>query len=99
MNKEVSGPSLAHKLIHVGVLDSFFPPRTNLIEKLKLYENAVESKKFHDKLEKAEVAGKTMRTTQPKEGIIPEEYVDFHPMKDAAMRKSVLPSLPLTYMN
>jgi len=95
VNKEVSGPSLAHKLIHVGVLDSLFPPRTNLIEKLKLYQNAVESKKFHDKIEKASTVGKKIRTTQPKDGIVPEEYINLHPMKDAAMRKSVLPSLPV----
>lgn len=95
VNKEVSGPSLAHKLIHVGVLDSLFPPRTNLIEKLKLYENAVETKKFHDKVKKASETGKTVRATQPKEGTVPEGYIGLHPMKDAAMRKSVLPSLPI----
>lgn len=95
IGKEVAGPSLAHKLIHVGVLDSLFPPRTNLLEKLKLYENAVESKKFADKLEKAKLAGKKTRATQPKEGTIPQEYVNLHPIKDAEMRKSVLPSLPV----
>lgn len=95
VNKEVSGPSLAHKLIHVGVLDSLFPPRTNLLEKLKLYENAVESKKFASKLQKAELTGKKVRATQPKDGVIPEEYVNIPPIKDAAMRKSVLPSLPV----
>jgi DNA-directed DNA polymerase III PolC len=95
VNKEVCGPSLAHKLIHVGVLDSLFPPKTNLLEKLKLYQNAVESKKFHDKIKKAEESGKKVRATQQKEGVIPEEYVNLHPMRDAAMRKSVLPSLPI----
>lgn len=95
VNKEVSGPSLSHKLIHVGVLDSLFPARTNLIEKLKLFENAVEVKKFNDKLEKAKMLGKKVKATQPKEGIIPEGYVNLHPVQDAAMRKSVLPSLPI----
>jgi len=34
-----------------------------------------------------------MRALQPKEGQIPEEYLNLHPLKDAAMRKSVLPTL------
>jgi hypothetical protein len=66
-----------------------------LLEKLKLYQNAVESKKFAEKLKKAEESGKKVRSKQPKEGVIPEEYVNLHPIKDAAMRKSVLPSLPI----
>jgi hypothetical protein len=95
VDKDVAGPSLSHKLIHVGVLDSLFPPRTNLIEKLKLYENAVELRKFNAKIEKARVEGKKLRATQPKEGVVPEQYVNLHPVLDAAMRKAVLPSLPV----
>jgi Helix-hairpin-helix motif len=95
VNKEVAGPSLAHKLIHVGVLDSLFPASTNLLEKLKLHEDAVQNKVFRDKKDKAEKTGKNMRSTQPKEGVIPQDYVNIPPMKDAAMRKSVLPSLPV----
>lgn len=93
VDKEVAGPSLSHKLIHVGVLDSLFPPRTNLLEKLKLYQDAVERKNFSNKLHKSELSGKKMRATQAKEGAIPQEYVGLHPIKDAAMRKNVLPSL------
>lgn len=99
IDKDVAGDSLAHKLIHVGVLDSLFPPHTNLIEKLKLYENASEAKKFHDKVEKANKLGKTVRATQPKEGVIPEHYLNLPPMQDAAMRKAVLPSLPVDLYN
>lgn len=95
VNKEVAGPSLSHKLIHVGVLDSLFPPRTNLLEKLKMFEDAVENKKYMEKVAKAEVNGKKVRTLAPKGGTIPEEYVNIHPVKDAAMRKAVLPSLPI----
>lgn len=95
VDMDVAGPSLAHKLIHVGVLDSLFPPRTNLIEKLKFYEDAVERKKFHDKAKKAAETGKKTRATQPKEGTVPEEYVNLHPIRDAEMRKAVLPSLPI----
>lgn len=95
IDKEVAGPSLSHKLIHVGVLDSLFPPTSNLIEKLKIFEDAVENKKFSDKFVKANSEGKKMRALQPKQGKIPEEYIDLHPMKDAALKKSVLPSLPI----
>ncbi len=96
VNRDVSGPSLAHKLIHVGVLDSLFPPRTNLLEKLKLYQDAVEKRKFTLKKESLTPEKQTkMRVKQAKEGVIPEEYVNLHPLKDAAMRKSVLPSLPI----
>lgn len=95
VDKDVAGNSLSHKLIHVGVLDSLFPPKINLLEKLKLYEDAVERKNFKNKLAKAEKEGKKVRATQPKDGKIPEEYINLHPVKDAAMRKSVLPSLPV----
>lgn len=93
--KQVAGPVLAHKLIHVGVLDSLFPPKTNLMEKLKLYEDAVEKHKFVLKMQKAKEENKKIKITQPKQGVIPEEYVNLHPIRDAAMKKSVLPSLPI----
>lgn len=96
VNKEVAGPSLSHKLIHVGVLDSLFPPKTPLDRKLKMYEDAVEIKKFNEKKAKAEATGKKMRALQPKEGTVPEGYVNLHPMVDAAMKKSVLPSMPIS---
>lgn len=95
VNKEVAGPALSHKLILVGVLDSLFPPRTSLVEKLKMFEDAVERFKFSSKLEKASLTGKKVRATQPKEGKVPEEYVNLHPLKDAALKKSILPSMPI----
>ena len=97
VNKEVCGNSLAHKLIHVGVLDSLFPSGSSLVEKLKLYENACEIKSFNDKAAKAKAEGRKMRALQPREGNVPPEYVnlDKEPLKDAAMKKAVLPSMPL----
>lgn len=95
VNKEVAGDSLSNKLIHVGVLDSLFPPKSGLLEKLKLYQQAVQNKAFADKVAKAQAEGKKIRALGPKEAVIPEEYVDLHPIKDVAMRKSVLPSLPV----
>jgi DNA-directed DNA polymerase III PolC len=95
VNKDVSGPSLANKLILVGVLDSLFPPKSSLVEKLQMFANAVEVKKFNDKVDKAMKEGKTIRTTQPKEGKVPEEYLDLMPLQDAALKKSILPSMPI----
>lgn len=95
VNKEVAGDSLTHKLIHVGVLDSLFPPKSNLLEKLKLYQQAVQNKDFADKVSKAQKENKKLRQLAPKEAIIPEEYINLHPVVDVAMRKAVLPSLPV----
>jgi hypothetical protein len=95
VNKEVAGESLTHKLIHVGVLDSLFPPKSRLSEKLRLYQQAVQNKAYADKVKKAQSEGKKLRALGPKEAVIPEEYIDLHPVKDVAMRKAVLPSLPV----
>jgi DNA polymerase III alpha subunit len=95
VNKEVAGPALTCKLIHVGILDSLFPGKKTLQEKLKAYADAVEIKAYNDKVEEAAKKGKKPRATQPKDGQIPEGYLNLHPLKDAAMRKSVLPSMPI----
>jgi DNA-directed DNA polymerase III PolC len=95
VNKDVAGPALAHKLIHVGVLDSLFPSRMSIVEKLKMYEDCVQKFAFAEKVRNAEITGKKLRLLKPKEGEIPENYINLHPIKDAAMRKSVLPSLPI----
>jgi DNA polymerase III alpha subunit len=93
--KDVAGSSLSHKLIHVGVLDSLFPPKTPLVEKLQIFENAVEARKYREKLADAEKSGKKVRALQPKVGVVPEEYINIPPLKDVAMKKAVLPSLPI----
>lgn len=95
VNKEVAGRSLAHKLIHVGVLDSLFPAGSNLRQKLKAYEDAMEIKEYKAKAAKAQETGKKMRQTQPKEGEVPPGYVDLKPLEDAAMKKRTLPTLPI----
>jgi DNA polymerase III alpha subunit len=95
VDKEVSGPSLAHKLIHVGVLDSLFPSTASLIEKLKIYEDARELKDFKDKVAEAKEKGKNIRATGPKPAKIPDDYKELTPLKDAAMKKAVLTSLPI----
>jgi DNA polymerase III alpha subunit len=95
VNKEVSGPALSHKLIHVGVLDSLFPPNMSLIEKLKMYEDCVQMHAFVERGKLTKAEGKKSRLFHPREGKVPKAYIDLHPIKDAAMRKSVLPSLPI----
>lgn len=96
VDKDVAGPSLTQKLIHVGVLDSLFPAKSSLEEKLKAHSQAIENRAYRLKVEKAEAAGKKVRALQPKEGQIPEGYLNLHPMIDAAMKKAVLPSMPIS---
>jgi DNA polymerase-3 subunit alpha len=95
VNREVAGPGLARKLTHVGVLDSLYPPKLNLLQKMQLLEDATEIKKFNQKLEKAALEEKTVKATEAKKGVIPEEYLNIEkdPMKNAAIKKSILPSL------
>ena len=50
IQKKVVGPSLTRKLIHVGVLDSLFEPGMNLMEKMQVYENAVEIENYKQKI-------------------------------------------------
>ena len=99
VNKDVAGPSLSHKLIHIGVLNSLYKPSMSLEEKLKAYQDAVEIKSYNDKKTKAEKEGKKFRLIQPKPGQIPEQYLNLHPMKDAAMKKASLPTLPIDLMS
>ena len=51
----------------------------------------METKKFV----KAKSQGKLVKQTEPKKGVIPEDYltIENDPMKNAAIRKSILPSL------
>lgn len=95
VDKDVAGQSMSHKLIHVGVLDSLFNPSMSLEEKLKAYENAVEIKRYKTKKAIADQEGKKIRLNQPKDGCIPENYINLHPLKDVAMKKSVLPTMPV----
>lgn len=95
VNRDVAGPSLSRKLIHVGVLDSLFPPMSTLLEKLQFFEDAIEVRKYNQKKDKAEKEGKVVRQLEPSKGKIPEEYlrIEEDPMRNAAIKKSILPSL------
>lgn len=52
VEKKTIGHSLTRKLIHVGVLDSLFEPNSNLMEKMQVFENAVELCNYKDKIVK-----------------------------------------------
>lgn len=95
VNKEVAGDSVTRKLIHVGVLDSLFPPKLELLQKMQMFEDLLELNKFNKKVEKAPKEGKKIRIEEPNKGIIKEEYLEIekYPLKNAAVQKSILPSL------
>ncbi len=95
IEKDVAGESLSRKLIHVGVLDSLFPPKLSFLEKLQIFEDAIEVRNYNLKVQKAKEDGKLLRQTEPRKGEIPEQYLNIekNPMENAARKKSVLPSL------
>ena len=91
VDRDVAGPGLTRKLTHVGVLDSLYPPKLELLQKMQLLEDAIENKKF----KKAKSEGRLIKKVEPNKGTIPEEYLNIEkdPMKNAAIQKSILPSL------
>ena len=92
VDKEVAGPALSRKLIHVGVLDSLFPAKFELLQKMQMFEDALELKKYKAKPPKPLKDG---TVPPPKKGVIGDEYltIENDPMRNAAIRKSILPSL------
>ena len=50
VTKKTVGFALARKLIHVGVLDSLFEANTNLMEKMQIFEDAVEEHNYKKKI-------------------------------------------------
>lgn len=95
VNKGVAGQALSHKLIHVGFLDSLFPPKSDLHTKLKMYEDALEIKIYKERVEKAAANGKLVRDSQPRRGEVPYAYTKLDPITNASMIKSTLPSFPM----
>ena len=92
VNRDVAGPAMSRKLIHVGVLDSLFPANSKVLQKLQLFEDALEIKKYNKRPPKPKKDG----TVPPiPKGEIPKEYLQMQktPMINAAIQKSVLPSL------
>lgn len=111
VSKNVCGPSLSKKLIHVGVLDSLFKEENTLEEKILAYDKAVAKHKFNQKLE--EYSGKIAQAINDKEvekvekfkqryidkGVkeveADSEYMLLSPKKDFLMKKSVFPTINL----
>ena len=50
VNKKAVGQSMTRKLIHIGVLDSLFAPNLPIMDKMQLFENAVEVQKYKKKI-------------------------------------------------
>lgn len=97
VSRDVAGVSLSRKLIHVGVLDSLFPPKSSLLDKLQLFEDALEIRKFDDKVKKSKETGKLIKQLEPKKGEIAQEYLEIekNPLNNAKIKKSILPSILL----
>ncbi len=49
-NKKVVGAALTRKLIHIGVLDSLFEANLPIMDKMQLFENAVEELAYRTKI-------------------------------------------------
>ena len=96
VDKKVAGQSLTRKLIFTGVLDSLFPPKTPMLEMMQMYEDAVELRDFQEKW-KAKTPEQQMKAKAkgPKKGVVSEEYIEIHPIKEIAMKKAILPSIQL----
>ena len=88
VKKRVAGPSLAKKLIHVGVMDSLFPKGSTLLEKMQAYEDAILEVAYDEKV----LLGKPPKVL--KKGTIDPDYLSMHPLEDFKIRKTILPTLP-----
>ena len=89
VSKKVAGPSITRKLIHVGVMDSFFKPEMTLLEKMQTYEDTVELCEYEEKVK----LGKKVK--ELKKGKIQDEYLSLSPFDDFKVKKSIFPTMPL----
>lgn len=111
IEKKVCGASLTRKLIHVGVLDSFFKEKSTLMQKMQQYEdmlNLIDFKNklsdYDDKISEEEDEKKKTRLIKnkeryeekgPKPGKIEAKYIMLPPKKDYLMKKNVFPTMNL----
>lgn len=86
--KEVAGPALTKRLIHAGVMDSLFPPKSTLIQKMQAYEDARKEVEYERKI----AEGKNPRKLD--KGRIDPLYIGMHPIRDFCERKKILPTMP-----
>jgi DNA-directed DNA polymerase III PolC len=88
VRKRVAGPSLTKKLIHVGVMDSLFPAKHDLLHKMQDYEDAVKQVEYEEKLARG------VKAKEPKRGDIDPYYLSMHPIVDFVEKKSIYPTMP-----
>lgn len=84
VEKKPCGPALMRKLVHVGVLDSFFGGTTNLMAKMQKLEDTINAVAFdkkiqdyNDKIVQAEVDGDEKARTRTIKNM--ERYIDKGP--------------------
>jgi len=89
LNRSGIGMAMARKMVHAGVCDSLFSKGTDLLDKMQTLEDASKQIEYDEKI----AAGKKPRPCA--KGKVPEEYVGVSRIQEAAMRKNVLPTLPM----
>lgn len=101
VNKDTVSPSMARKLIAVGVMDSLFPKHFSLLDKMQAYEDEVEKIKYKEKLtvytaDKLEKPTSKKKTPSLKQGKIDLTYIGLGPLEMFALKKKILPSMPIS---
>jgi DNA-directed DNA polymerase III PolC len=91
VEKEAIKPAMSRKLIIIGVLDSLFEKGTTLMEKLQIYEDELELKKYNDKIK----AGKKPKKG-PKKGQIPTDFLSLSPLDEFKLKKQILPTMEMS---
>jgi len=85
VRKEVVGPALAKKLIHVGVMDTLFDSSATPYDKMKAYEDAIELNNYEKKVASGVKA-------VLKEGAVDPEFIGISPLDDFCIRKAIMPT-------
>lgn len=87
VNKDVLKPAMTRKLIHVGIMDSLFPSKSTIEDKMQMFEDTLEEIKY----EKAIAAGKKAKL---KKGSVDPEFLSMSPLESYVLKKQILPSMP-----
>lgn len=111
IKNKTCGPSLTRKLIHVGVLNSFFEEGVSLMQRMQVYEDTVKEVEFESKLEQyqekieaAEDDGSKERLVKnmeryrekgAKKGKVHPDYIMISPKKDYLIKKDTFPTMNL----
>jgi DNA polymerase-3 subunit alpha len=101
VKKDTVSPSMARKLIAVGVMDSLFPKHFSLLDKMQAYEDEIEKLKYEEKLvayNEEKVTNPKTKKKQPqiKRGKIDTTYVGLGPLEMFSLKKRILPSMPIS---